>query len=310
MNYSGKIKKIIDEINFIPLDTYVNDSYRGRYIARGKVNDFEVVLKIVSEQQNNIFERLTREKEAYLILRDSGLFDESDLATILDINHKHGMCWIVRKFLSGETLSITRRKNESALFDKDIIRDKYINSSKEICMRSSEIIKKFRKLRFSDIQKFDLNSKYVNRYPFDIEQWKLDDFYSVIKNGREVLEFYNKHKSNYCRADKLVFSSGDFVPPNILVEDKKILLYDFEWLYFDNKAMDLANFWLSLWRYPLWQADFISNFEMSNEDKRDFSLSVIRIIISSNWFYRFNKETEKHQWIKYLEEYESILLSF
>lgn len=124
---------------------------------------------------------------------------------------------------------------------------------------------------------------------------------SIKKRGyddyKNTIAFYEKekvgkNKINFAKISELfennkklldedpVIAHGDFTLANQIVgDDGKIYLSDWESVRIDNIAADLAHLWVQSWRYPQWREKLLGTFlENLPDDKKENFKTIFRLM--------------------------------
>jgi len=286
------------------------DPAYGVFNAIGMIGSKKVLLRVVPNSDIVRIAGFKHELKISKVLERS--ISGLNFPRSISVGSNDKLTWSIREYFEGEGLT-NYAGTGSVLFGYDLIKKKYQNDYLKIILWLDQNIKLIHTCK--SVELIILVSRRGKRFNLDSSMKKLDRIQNILNiDLTKQVSLYNKYKNWYSENNQVPVV-GDLVPANIIVGDRgKYFLSDFEWFSFDNKFLDIALFWLFLWRYPSWQKTFLQNQISSSEDKNNFLLSVIRIIISCDWHERLmqqSHEYNKHIWFRYLvaagESFDSIM---
>lgn len=90
-----------------------------------------------------------------------------------------------------------------------------------------------------------------------------------------------KDREKHFQNHKLILAHGDYTLNNMVIDNRKMILTDWESACLGNIASDIAHLWIQLWRYPSWRQKLLIDYvntlpkEEINEFKNLFEAKVI-----------------------------------
>lgn len=109
---------------------------------------------------------------------------------------------------------------------------------------------------------------------------KLSDDIRVRINFSKVGQFI-KDREKYFQNHKIILAHGDYTLNNMVINNGKMILTDWESACLGNIASDISHLWIQLWRYPLWRQKLLTDYvntlpkEEIDEFKNLFEAKVI-----------------------------------
>lgn len=324
MSYKLAVENLINKIGFVEKEVYKKDFKNEVCLLSGEITGKNVVLKIFSAKNER---RIVGTQKEFLVDRlidnyNKNSSDKIKKTDIITLDHNDEIVWVIREYIFGESLCGTQF-DPSYLITPDklsTIRDKFLLNRQSIVQNTAKRLLSLQKIT-GDKKSFD------KQFKENIKDCPISEIEAGLGISLdEQLCFFKKNSKCFYSADRQVACMGDITPANVIIRGlDDALLTDFEWFCYDNLFIDIAHFWLFLWRYPDCQDVWISNFIKSEDDKRDFHLSVIRILInmmgkvfidSSNTrdnIAEIRQAYKKHIWRRYLEaagtSYDKILIT-
>lgn len=268
MNIDDLIEQIEFKSKKIFKDKRTEDLF---YYASGRINNQPVFLKIISKEK--FFKRCEfHYKREVCANQIFGLADKEQNIKIsrlkvLDHGETDKYFWLVREFVGDEPLCVS----EDNFND---INTSYLNNFAEITKDICRMLKMIKKI---STENFD--QKYFSRFITEISIDQAKECEDLGINTSAIAELFEKNKDQYFFKKNICL--GDLNPRNILVSrELTVRFFDFEWLSVDNPLVDLSFIWFFLYKNKQWQEKLIQNYELKNEEKLDFQISLIRVILS------------------------------
>jgi len=309
--YNELLKKIGFEEKAI-----ITVNNKNVHVCVGRLNLRDVIIKIVPKIEiakvqgfykeaivDDILEQNNKDLSKPLILK----------ARVLAVGQNEEHAWIIRRYYPGRALSIDKDEKKLFVDRLSTIERKYL-FKKDIIRQVVQNIKSLRSLstnmRKSGIRRDTFQRRFGDSLEY-INVKKIEDSLDVDLSAKIV--FYEKYCKNYFDKKNIVACTGDLTPANIILKkDGQVIFSDFEWFCLDNNTIDVAFLWLFLYKYQGWQKYLIKTFVVSEEDKINFQVSLIRILLY--WFDKAfkndhpsiksldnRKRYKKHIWVKYLK---------
>ncbi|MCX6810748.1 MAG: phosphotransferase [Candidatus Berkelbacteria bacterium] len=295
-----EIDKIIFKLDFqeekVYKDKRSDDLY---YYAAGFINNRKVFIKIVSKKKfaKRCEYHFKREVYAEEFLKTASEKQGIKIPRlkVLSSGEDQNYLWIIREYKEAEQLCLSKEN----FFD---LNPKFLEYNKKICRGIAQNLRAINKI---SIDCFD--DKYVSRFMDSIDEKKAQELKNLGIDSQKFKEIFQS-SDKYFQEKNICL--GDLNPRNILVEpDLTSIFYDFEWFSVDHPTIDLAFLWYFLHQYPDWQKSLLLAYRLDEEEKRDFQISLIRVILSVDG--GLYKGDSKEVAIKYLiaagESFEAIM---
>lgn len=256
------------------------DFQRGLFTLEGKQGEKEVLLKVVAKNQKEKVRQLKKEIDVSRIFKDRlEWFKE---IAVIERGRIGAFFYLIRKYARGASLGFPYNldKRLNAVDRYSFIQEHYLKRYRSIIKQIALLIKSLQAVKTDWLK--DLSSKdlFSHHYPLDIKK-RVKSYLEekLVVDLESSFNFYQRIKKDYKLLQFWKPSMGDLTPANIVfTKEGKILLIDFGFFSLDNPMLDVASFWLFLWRYPSWQREWLRYFIENKKDKDYFRASVIRII--------------------------------
>lgn len=310
MNYKDVLKKI----NFEHKSSIKIDNKNKSYVLIGAIKGRDVLLKIVDKNQKG---RVLNLKKEYLLDKfinkhNQDLNNEIIVkATILTVDEIGPFAYSVREYFPGKSLTIFSRKK--IFWGYDTIRSGFLHKRLDIIDQITTNLKAFQDIT-TDLRKLNIDKKVLSkRYKDNLSHYNYKEIEKELGFGlNQQLDYFKRYRKDYFSKESIKACNSDFSPANIIVQKYgKIIFSDFELFCYDNYTLDVSYFWLFLYKYPDWQKSLLKNLIKTENDRKYFRMSVIRILMHSyqwpalsmkvknhNKFLEINKS---HLWAKYLD---------
>lgn len=316
INNKQRYTDLISVLGFKEKNSEIKDPALGLYVAIGELNLRDVILKVVPKTEvgkvrgfykealvDNIIDKHNRDLANLIILK----------ARVLAVGQNEHLAWIMRRFYTGQALSVSKNKKHHLIERLATIEKPYLADNTILDKIVSNLIS-LQKLT-TDLRKFGIRKEYFSRrFKVDLAGYNIKLFETGLGiNLDNQIKYYEKHCKEYFDKQNVTACTGDMTPSNIICKkDGQLIFSDFEWFCLDNKTVDTAFLWLFLYKYKKWQKQLITSLITNEMDRNHFRLSVMRIIL-----YWFNNAFEsddldkqsvmnrkyfrKHVWARYLD---------
>lgn len=318
--YHNKFIQAISDLGITDLEFNKIDEKSAIFIAFGKINNQKVVVK--SFLDNNLEKIANLKKERQLSELASkpeleNLFKPIAITPVAANGKYQDMIWYQKSFIEGQILGDDHKDPSQLLWNCDVINQSYLDRSDWICPQIVDALQRFKEMDPEVLLKFMPDSLDQVRFKDRSSMEALELFESKLRiDLSAVRKFLMECQQNLEATDKF-FCFNDLVPPNILICDKQVRFMDVERACLDYNLSDLAELWLFLWRYPIWQEKLLSSGSLINnkQDRELFRFLIIRRIFMKGMETRFERDllqnNHKHKWLNYLmaagESFEALI---
>lgn len=321
-----EVRKIVENLRFHIIEIIRDDRVSGYFISHGKILDQDILLRVVPKNEHQKTDNI--EKEAIvdkIIDRHNAKFPKNIIIKpkVLALGETTNFVWITRDYLQATTLGKIDKRMK--LHGYDTIQNKYLDNKEETVDRIVSKIKDFRKIIPDFAEQKKDQSRFVNRFKSDIDQYDLS--WAKRELGVDIdnlLPFYRGNYLDYCAPKNQVVNTGDLLPCNIMDASGELIFFDLEFFGLDNYMFDVAFLWLFLWRYRDWQTSLLKEMVRTKSDEDHFRASIIRSLVGWYSEYIFNPKDQittsvirrrnffsKFVWTRYLaaagESYEKLI---
>lgn len=201
------------------------------------------------------------------------IYDRIKLNTpkVLDYSMDKKFLWVVQEFVPGLML------------------DDYVNDTGILNKYTKQVayaIKSVSMLPFSLIRKLGVGKKLnYNYYSKEIEGYfKHKDVFKHFFSEHEVERIRNFLKDRKDVLDKTspVIIHGDMSSANLMMHEKDVYVIDWEHVRSENRAYDMAEFYLKMHRHPKWRNDLMKYYMEDIIDSEEFiklfKINLLRFI--------------------------------
>lgn len=269
-----KIKELAQKEGFEitkPVNSFIKKEknyYAHSVIKNGK----KMFLKARIKDDNNIIFGLEKEMEISRIMADNKkISGKVNFTGFLSGSLKEIPEWYIHDYVEGDLLGDFYEMPKK--FEKDVYIRNSVSNLRNLQSISEEFIKEAEKNGVI---------KYIRKRGYE-DYKNTIDFYEKEKTGNGKIDFNSVHKLlEEAREDldnNLVIAHGDFTLANqIVANDGKIYLSDWESVRIDNIAADLTHLWIQMWRYKNLRGNLLKIFleSLPTEDKNRFK-KIFRI---------------------------------
>lgn len=295
------IDTIISNLSFTAETVYKDGRSTGLYYyAAGFIDKKNVFVKIISKKDfaKRCEFHYKREIYAQEIFAKANKTQniEIPLLNVIDSGETEKYLWIVREYKKIEPFCVSDKN----FYD---LNPKVINNLSQIVPNICHTMKDINRIAVSDF-----SQKFFSRFLNEISQKSISECEALGIKMEKISEVFNTQKLDYFTRKGVCL--GDLNPRNILIgNDGGVVFFDFEWISVDNPIVDLAFLWYFLHRNKELQKMLIEEYELSDQGKTDFQISLIRVILSvDDGLY---KSDSKDAALKYLiaagESFEAIM---
>ncbi|MFA5927017.1 MAG: hypothetical protein WC844_02530 [Patescibacteria group bacterium] len=296
---------ICDKLSLIIEKVFLDDDQTGgRFLAQGLIGSEKVFLKITAKSDTWTLYKFRREIASFDAMKKlfpSGNELFSKIPAVIGSGESGDFFWVLRSYCPGETLAqYSQTPGRPLVYEYSLIKDKFLGDYVQILGDTISFLDSIRE-HDPEAKGVDFSNEFLRpQFPRDLSTYDIKMIESEIGFSLQPqLDFYNSYSETYFSRERLSVITGDLVPTNIIIkEDSSLVLTDFEWFIFDNFMMDIAQLWLYLYRYPVWQKELVGLGIKTKDDEECFRASLIRLVVGNGWHKVLS--AEKHQWIEYL----------
>ena len=290
-------KSLFAKIGFTSPEIFRISKDNKQFIFKGRYEEEAALVKLYDKSIEDKSKNINEEFKKTLFL--SELIAEQNIGfnmiKVLAVGEYEKYSWVIRQFIEGEPLGAMNQNAKLGVDRYANINNKFYNDdfvAEQICQQ----LNNFSEIKLPDqnllnSERFKLTKKNVN------ELEKLANF----ANFKNSFDFNGLCISD----DSTALSIKDLTPSNILIsKDKKVYLFDFEWLGLDNQIFDLTMLWLFSHNDEQLSKK-LKNLALVHSNNITFSINAVRII----FFYLrpalLNGELNKyknHPWINILKD--------
>lgn len=251
---------------------------------------YENIRPITITSKNNVY-IATKNKSKYIIkefnIRD--WFRENDIQNMnSEFNCFKNLNWDIMPKLIDANIK------------KRYLITKYINSneikdSKQLIIK---ILKIFKDYIINQDSSFIKNRDYKDYLNSIYSRAKELDNDKIINYSLKMIKLFEKQKLKLIKTSNK-FSHGDFRKANLLMNNDKLFIIDFDQAREDNLLYDLASFYMDILNKELKEYFYNKIKEFEFFDKEIFNLMIIRRCIEILYTFNKNEELRKTDFFSY-----------
>lgn len=269
------VDRIITQTKLASPVLLANNIAQAIILIRGRIEDRDYLLKIISKSKTAKVANYQREKKASKLL--AKLLPEYNMTLIRESGYTGEYFWMIRDYYEGESLS-TYSSTKYGLLGYDVIQKKFFSAMPSVLTTANEFLIDLRRAE----HEVDLGE---TRFERKLENCDINNIEAGIGVSlQKQLDYYNEKHDEFWEERLCAYSINDMVPSNIIIsKDEKVIFSDFEWMSYDHTYTDVVFIWLYLWRYPVWQKSWYDMAFKEQGLKDDlFQAAIIRHVI--NWY--------------------------
>jgi|GEM_PF-1123211 len=323
-DYRNEYKNLISELE-INKEKIIHANFEfGYFILSGEIHRRDILLKVAPVFDIKRVEHIFREAVADGIIErhNQDLKKPFIFRTkVLEVGQNQTFAWIIRRYYKGMSLADPTKDFQRKIPDRfSLLQVKYLKEKNKVLTQVIDNIESIQSLE-TDFRRLKIKKSFFEkRFLADFSNSDTEILQDLLDiNLLPSFEYFTSNKGNYFSGQAITATISDLTPANLIIrKDGRLYFSDFEWFCFDNSTLDVAFFWLFLWRHPSWQKKLVSLYSKNNNFYSDFRLSLIRIILT--WYLRawedqtnkgkdfFRNEYKDHAWTRYLEKAYSLAI--
>lgn len=254
-----------------PLKDFIRKKKRF-YASSVLKNGQKVFLKIRIIDDNGSVYGLKKEMEITRIMTENkNISGKVNFTKFLDGSLLEVPEWYTHEYVEGKLLGdfydMPKRSQDESC------NKKVVENLRNLQLVSGEFIKKAEKngvigyIKKRGYEDYKNTIDFYHREGVGKNKIDFDKVYSLLEDNKENLD------------RELVVAHGDFTLANqIIAEDGKVYLSDWESVRIDNIAADLSHLWVQAWRYGKWRSKLLQNFlETLPVSKKEYFKNIFRI---------------------------------
>ncbi len=297
--------QLLRKLDITPKKLIFGDKNNKFFVQAGLQIHHPVLIKFAVNDERKKVEGFQKEKLVEDLLCKYPGNNQFNRAKVIGFGQNDEYAWLIREYIDGECLGNYDERKDSILFGYDDLNSKFKDKYENVIDQLKNSLNFLIQIK----EKENPRHNFKQRFPLELSPENIEKIEKFRGNDlKNVIDFYEKKKDDYFVHFSAVTS--DLIPSNLFYNKGRVYFSDFEWFCFDNYLLDATYLWLFLWRYPQWQKAIEKQFLLTESDKIDFKLNLIRIIINCPWheriINRFSNE-EDFPWYDYLRKADKLI---
>ena len=282
IDFIEKKNRLLRDLGFVEKEILKDGTFSGRFVILGEYHKEQAIIRVIASDDQDNIKKLKREILSVEAVQLDNKIKNCIIAKQLKNGKTDEFVWSIRKYYNYKILADQALDKKGLFHGFDTIDNEFVLQYRPIIKSMVENLEILQSTADYYRTKYNVSDLISEKYLFDFSKFNYKLLARAIPMNFDILKDLYKSQSNFYNYQKnLVPCHGDLSPANLLIDNKKnTIMLDLEYFCFDHSFLDVVYFYLFVWRYPKWQEEIIQKIIITEQDKINFRISVIRIILS------------------------------